>query len=156
MNYEVNSYINNLKQMFETNTWVMLFGDIGTGKTYSAREIRFMAMALGYSTAIYSIYELDSTPYKQVINDLENTDFLIIDDIFLLTHISVLKRIIKIREKTNKPLIIVLCTGNQDVVKDIREYIGAENIKTIGLFGESFRIKIAEEKNKFMKDFLGV
>lgn len=40
MDYEVNSYINNLKQMFETNTWVILFGDIGTGKTYSAIEIR--------------------------------------------------------------------------------------------------------------------
>lgn len=155
MNYEVNSYINNLNQMFETNTWVILYGDVGTGKTYSAKEIRFMAMCHGYSTAIYSIYELDSTPYKQVMDDFENKDFLIIDDIFLTT-MSNLKKIIDVRKKSNKPMIIILGAVDQGIIDSIQDYIGLKNIKTIGLFGESRRIKIAEEKNKFMTEFLGV
>lgn len=156
MNYEVNNYVNNLKQMLETNTWLILFGDVGTGKTYASKEICFMAKMLGYSTAIHPVHKFDSTPYKQVINGIENTDFLVIDDIFLINHLNILKRIICIREKTYKPLILVLNTEKPEIVEDIQEYIGVENIKKIGLFGENFRIKIAEEKHKFMTDLLGV
>lgn len=74
-------YAEKFPQMLRENRGLLLFGDVGTGKTFSAACIANELLAQGYSVIMTSLIKLVDGGAEELIARIGDIDLLILDDL---------------------------------------------------------------------------
>lgn len=81
------SYVENFEEMHSTGQGLLLYGKVGTGKTYAAAEVANALLDLGFSALVTNFARIANTVHglydsKQAYYDsLKRFDLLVIDDL---------------------------------------------------------------------------
>ena len=165
-------YAGDFPEMKRRNQGILFCGSIGIGKTFYAGCIANHVLEMGITVLMTNLSSLmnrmmmNSEEKNYVLDQVRTVSLLVIDDLGIERDTSFtaekIYEILTARYHSGKPLIVTTnltpksmkeCTN--DNYKRIYDRV-LEMCHPIVLVGESRRIKIAEEKNKFMKEFLGV
>ncbi|WP_242954805.1 ATP-binding protein [Clostridium massiliodielmoense] len=169
-----NYYINNFKKMKEENKGLLIHGEPGNGKTYSAACIANKLLAKQIPTTCIGAVALieriekskklwgDEAGIFTVLNTLQNADLLIIDDLGTEPDIpwtrSMLYQIIEKRNSSELPIIITTNIRIDELKEryDYRTYSRlTEMCSFIGNTGNDIRkIKGREKTSNFLKELL--
>jgi len=163
-------YADNYDAMLKKNTGIVLYGGIGTGKTFYAGCIANELIDRGFAVVMTSVYLIteytDSFAKNQHKKDeymehLKKCDCLILDDLATERDTEFMNEkvynVINMRYQSGKPLIVTTNASKQDIldpknIQRMRIYDRlAEMCKLIEVSGESRRI---EKANQLNADFL--
>lgn len=163
-------YVENFDKYKAENIGLMLLGDKGTGKTYSAACIANALTDKGVSVYMDNILNIanmmgDFTNTDYISDKIKYSQLLIIDDIGAERQTDYMCEkiysIINMRYMSGKPLIITsnLTTDQLKKCDDIRLVRTYDRLKEmchpITITGESRRIKKANERYQRLKEELG-
>ena len=118
-------YVCNWNTMYKDNIGLMLFGDVGTGKTYISACIANALIDLGekvlftdFSTIINNMMDFSTGNNNDYLNSLQKYSLLIIDDLGVErttdTALQYVEDVINSRYKTKMPIIV---TTNKTVTE---------------------------------------
>lgn len=119
-------YYDNWKQMYEDNIGLLLFGDVGTGKTYFAACIAnaliddgYPVLMTNFSKIINALSGFNTEDKNAYINSLNNYKLLIIDDLgverqsdFAMEQVY---NVIDSRYKNGQPIIVTTNISIEDI-----------------------------------------
>ena len=116
-------YVCNWNTMYKDNIGLLIFGDVGTGKTYMAACIANALIDLGisvlftdFSTIINNMMDFSTGNNNDYLNSLQKYSLLIIDDLGVErttdTALQYVEDVINARYKTKLPILI---TTNKSV-----------------------------------------
>ena len=160
-------YCSNHQKALNENIGIIFWGNIGTGKTFTALCIANRLVDMGVKVKVTSFPQIlndlqNSKERKEYITELNSADFLFIDDLGVERDtpyaLEIIFYVIDERYKTQKPLIV---TTNLDVQKMKSEQITdhkriydriLEMCIPILVEGESRRDKIAKGKTSIAQD----
>ena len=156
------NYIKNFATMAETNVGLMLYGDVGCGKTFLAGCIANALIEQDYSVLMASLPGLIAEVNadfgenrKEIMDRIERCRLLILDDVGVerSTEYSIEQsyEIINARYKSGKPLVITTNLTPQDLTApalDRRRMYDRliEMCVPVLVKGRSRRVEIANEK----------
>ena len=165
----IKSYVDKLEKMLEKGYGLFLCGPNGVGKTYLACAVAVRAIRDSYRVKYYTMSKIVRTVVdgwydddkKVVVNDIEESDFLVIDDLDKAyqsktrLEISVLDNLFRERLQNNRPMLV---TSNR-ILTQIRETHGeaiysmfSEHCALCAFLGQDYRKKIAGD---MVDDILG-
>lgn len=164
-------YVNNFPQMQKNGKGLILYGDVGVGKTYFACEIANALIDKGYSVYV--------TNFARILNDLQGTyerqgyidrlnsfELLIIDDLGIERETAYAKEqvfnVIDARYKDGRPMIFTTNMSLDKIKKayDISEKRIYDRILErcfpVAIIGKNRRYRIINEDYNEMCGILGV
>ena len=162
------NYVNEFRTMISDNVGLMLFGSVGTGKTFIASCIANELCKKGYEVvmihtteALNKIAKYDNEEFKYLI---QHCDLLVLDDFGVSRNtdyqLEQLNSLIDLRYSCKKPLIITTNINRNDLAseKDIRLLRTfnrlIEMTHPIKLDGESRRKAISQERFNIIEKLL--
>lgn len=166
-------YVENWYEMFNKNIGLMLFGDVGTGKSFIAAcianaliEKNVSVRMTNFSNILTTLSDFNEKDRSKYLDELVSYDLLIIDDFGIERDteyaVEQVYTVINKRYLTKKPLIITTnISYNAIVDKDVpmkykRIYDRINEMCQPVLFkGKNYRDDIANEKRRKMKELLG-
>lgn len=165
------NYADNFQAMLETNSGLLLYGDVGTGKTYLAACIANAVLEQGRSVVMASLPSLIAQmgadfgdDREEILYRIRKADLLVLDDVGVerSTEYSTEQayEVINARYKSGKPLIVTTNLSLADIKGDPRLGRSRINDRLIELClpvyvnGKSRRGQIAAEKRQAAIDLL--
>lgn len=163
-------YAQGFRQMLEGNMGLMLYGGVGTGKTFLAACIANALIDQGYRVVMDSLPSLigemglGEERAEEMIR-LMRCDLLILDDVGVerdTTYgIEQAYEVINARYKSGKPLVVTTNLTPQQMTADTGPRKRAfdrivEMCRPVMVQGESRRMGIAHQKRKAAEDYLEV
>ena len=165
------NYVDNFPELKKQGKGLLLYGQCGTGKTYSACEVANALIDKGYSVLVTNfarvLNELQATFEKQeYIDSINRNDLLVLDDLGIERDTSFAREqvynIIDARYRAGLPMIITTnltmdkIKATQDI-DNMRIYDRIlERCFPIEVAGENRRRKAVRESYGDMKDLLGM
>jgi len=164
----INSYVEKLDRMRKLGYGLFLCGPNGVGKTYLACAIAIKAVTASYDVKYYTMPKIVRTVIDgwyddakgEIIRDIEESDFLVIDDLDksyktkTQIEISVLDNLFRERLQNNRPMIV---TSNR-TLSQVEESHGSsihsmfrEHCADCVILGTDYRDGIAD---RMVKDIL--
>lgn len=150
-------YVNNFKEMKEKGVGILLFGDVGVGKTFLAACIVNSVIDQGYSAIMTNFSRIINTAQEtfdqrqKYLDSLNSVDLMVIDDLAVERKTDYVKemmyQIIDNRYRSGKPLIVTTNLTidnlvNATNISDKRTYHRIlEMCKPLKVEGENLRIK---------------
>ena len=165
----IENYSSKIGDMLGKGYGLFLCGPNGVGKTYLACAVGIRAIRGGHRVKYYTMSKIVRTVVngwyddtsKVVVNDIEEADFLIIDDVDKAyqsktkLEISVLDNLFRERLQNNRPILV---TSNRTLTQ-IKESHGpsvhsmfSEHCALCLVLGEDYRKKMADD---MITDILG-
>lgn len=161
-------YVNEFDRMMSENIGIIFYGNVGTGKSFTAACIANSLLSKKISVIMTSFVKIlqdirGMEDEAQYVNALNSSSLLIIDDLgaerdtdYALEKVY---NIIDSRNRTNKPMILTTNLSFDEMMKckDIRyrriyDRI-FENCHPVQIPGSSFRIMKAAQRQEQMKDY---
>lgn len=150
-------YVNNFKEMKEKGVGILLFGDVGVGKTFLAACIVNSVIDQGYSAIMTNFSRIINTVQEtfdqrqKYLDSLNSVDLMVIDDLAVERKTDYVKemiyQIIDNRYRSGKPLIVTTNLAIENLINatdisDKRTYSRIlEMCKPLKMEGENLRIK---------------
>lgn len=161
-------YAHGFRQMLEGNMGLMLYGGVGTGKTFLAACIANALIDQGYRVVMDSLPSLIGElglgdERAEEMSRLMRSDLLILDDVGVerdTTYgIEQAYEVINARYKSGKPLVVTTNLTPQQMTADTGSRKRAfdrivEMCRPVMVKGESRRMGIAQQKRKAAEDYL--
>lgn len=124
---KIENFINNFPQFMEKSKGLMIYGEVGNGKTFMASCIANELCKRGYTVAMYHILdalkqigEFDNGTFMETI---QTVDLLIIDDFGASRNteyrLEQLVNLIDMRYQTRKPLVITTNMDRKDLIENV-------------------------------------
>lgn len=165
-------YVDNFKAMLKDGKGLLLYGTVGTGKTYAACEVANALIDSGYPVLVTNFARLTNTLQgmfegkQEYIDSLNKFALLVIDDLGAERKSDFMQEmvynIIDSRYRAGLPLIIttnltIQEIKNPDVIGNTRIYDRLlERCFPIEVNGVSRRRKAVKDSYNDMKDLLGL
>lgn len=157
------AYVKEWELMNKTNTGIIFYGGVGTGKSFMACCIANALTEKGVSVLVTNLSKLVQAQVQDNPINLNSFDLLVIDDLGTENATQTAYNIIDDWYKSQKPIIV---TTNLDINTDL---MSAEDINRQRLFdrilqmcplrflvsGDSRRNEIAREKKKIIDEIFG-
>lgn len=150
-------YVNNFKEMKEKGVGILLFGDVGVGKTFVAACIVNSVIDQGYSAIMTNFSRIINTVQEtfdqrqKYLDSLNSVDLMVIDDLAVERKTDYVKemiyQIIDNRYRSGKPLIVTTNLAIENLINatdisDKRTYHRILEMCTpLKVEGENLRIK---------------
>lgn len=157
-------YADKFREMLADGRGLLLFGTVGTGKTYAAAAIANEIMESGFSAVMLSLVQVVNSGTDSFEDCIRNADLLIFDDLGSeRTTDYALERVynaVDIRYRTNKPVVYTTnlpldTLKNPDDIRFARIYDRVlERCFPIQFVGKSRRKTAARDGFEKMKEML--
>lgn len=156
----IKTYVSRLPEMITNGIGLFLCGPNGVGKTFLASAIGIEAITQGYATSFYAISEIisltvqgwyDEEKRKEMINDVEQVNMLIIDDCDKVyktkagLETMVFDNMFRKRVQNNMPVIFTSNNSLADVEKSFNHSVLSmflDQSIELPIVGDDFRKKI--------------
>ena len=164
-------YVNNFDKFYREGKGLLLYGDVGTGKTYIACMIANALIDTGYPVLVTNFARILNTlqgtfDRQEYLDSLNQFKLLVIDDLGVERDTGFAKEqvfnIIDSRYRAGKPMIITTNLSMQKLatesdLSDKRVYDRIiERCFPVEVSGESRRVKKLINSREEMKDLLGI
>ena len=164
-------YVNNFDKFYREGKGLLLYGDVGTGKTYIACMIANALIDKGYPVLVTNFARILNTlqgtfDRQEYLDSLNQFKLLVIDDLGVERDTGFAKEqvfnIIDSRYRAGKPMIITTNLSMQKLatesdLSDKRVYDRIiERCFPVEVSGESRRVKKLINSREEMKDLLGI
>lgn len=124
-------YVQNWKQMYQDNIGLLLFGDIGTGKTFAAACIANALLDMGvsvlmtdFSRIVNDMMDFDTGNNNDYIRNLNRYSLIIFDDFGVeretRTALQYVEDVIDSRYKAKMPVVITTNKSVEEMKKEKR------------------------------------
>jgi len=164
-------YVDNWDKIKAENIGLLMYGPVGTGKSFAACSIANALIDKGISALVTSLPKCLSAissnygDQSEVLEDISDMELVVMDDIGVERETSTaMERVFEVidtRIKSGKPLIVTTNLSPEDFKRQDVEYkriydriIGA--CTPIKFVGESLRKKQAQNKRTAAEEILGI